>query len=788
MMRTLDQKLLRELSQSKAQSLAIGLVIASGVAVFVMSLGTLGFLESTRDAYYDRYRFAEIFASLKRAPNPVEQQIADIEGVAVVQTRIVSDVTLDVRGLAEPAVGRLVSLPDEGEPILNAIHLRRGRFPEVDRPQETVVSEAFVTANRLRIGDSVEAVMNGRLQSLTIVGVALSPEYVFQIRGGDILPDDRRFGVFWMRRRQLEAAFDMEGAFNDVSLRLLRGTNPESVIETLDRLLKPYGAVGAIARKDQISAKFLSDEIKSLRATALVAPVIFLGVAAFLLNVVMSRRISGQREIIATLKAFGYSNSEVAWHYLKSALLVAVAGAVVGSAGGMQLGSGLAKLYSEFYRFPTFVYHPDFRVVVLAIGISAVAAVAGAYRAVFKAARMAPAAAMRPETPRSFKRTILERIGLTLLFPLTLRMTLRSLQRRPVNAAFSALGIGSAVSVLLLSNFASDSLDYLIEFQFETAQRQDVQVTFYQVTSPAARFDLRNLPGVEEVEPFRSVAVRLRYGHYQYRSGILGLGERRDLYQLVDTRGAAIRLPPTGIVLGDKLAELLHVKRGDQLTVEVLEGAKPVVQVEVTGIAVEYAGTNAYMRRSELNKLMRETDALSGAFLSVDESQAAELYRQLKQTPRVASVVVKAATVQQFRDTIAENTLMMQSFTVFFAAIIAVGVVYNTARISLDERSRELATLRVIGFTRAEVSAILLSELAIVTLAAIPIGWVVGYGFCYSMVQGFESELFRIPMVIHASSYAQSGLTVAAAAAISGLLVRRRLDHLDLVAVLKSRE
>ncbi len=377
-MRTLDRKLWRELNQSKAQSLAIGLVIASGVAVFVMALGTLGFLRSTRDAYYDRYRFADVFASLRRAPNPISEQIAAIAGVASIQTRIVSDVTLDVPNLLEPAVGRLISLPDVGPSKLNAIHLRSGRLPEIDRPRECLVSEAFAVANELQIGDSVQAVMNGRLQSLKMVGIALSPEYVFQLGAGDILPDDRRFGVFWLRRRQMEAAFDMDGAFNDVSLRLLRGANSEDVIAQLDRLLKPYGAIGAIGREDQISAKFLSDEIKQLRATAFVAPVIFLGVAAFLLNVVLSRRIGTQREIIATLKAFGYANAEIAWHYLKSAMLIALMGAIIGAAGGLWLGSGLAKLYSEFYRFPTFIYHPDFRVVLSAIGISLATAAVGA--------------------------------------------------------------------------------------------------------------------------------------------------------------------------------------------------------------------------------------------------------------------------------------------------------------------------------------------------------------------------------------------------------------------------
>ncbi len=787
-MRTLNRKLLRELNASRTQSLAIGLVVASGVAVFVMAVGTLGFLSSTRDAYYDRYRFGDVFATLSRAPNTMAARIEAIDGVAQVQTRIVSDVTLDVPRLREPAVGRLISLPDSGEPKLNLVHLRQGRMPEPDRPREAVVSEAFFEANRLEIGDSVDAVMNGRLQSLEIVGVVLSPEYVFQMSGRDILPDDRRFGVFWMRNLQLEAAFDMDGAFNNVSLRLRRGAKTADVIDQLDRILKPYGAVGAIERKDQISAKFLNDEIRQLRATGLVAPIIFLGVAAFLLNVVLSRRIGTQREVIATLKAFGYSRADVAWHYLKSAILVAGIGAAVGSVGGLWLGSGLAELYTEFYRFPTTVYHVDARVVVLAFGISVAAATVGAYRAVSQAARLQPAEAMRPQTPRTFKRSLIERLGLSAWVPLVGRMIFRGFERRPIHAALSSLGIGCSVSVLLMSQFSFDAIDHLIAFQFGAAQRQDVQVNFFQVTSPSAKFDLQNIPGVQDVEVFRAVPVTFKHGHHEHRSSIMGLASRRDLFRLLNTDAQPIRIPPDGIVLGDKLADILHIQLGEELTVEVLEGSEPTLSIRVTGIATEYAGAGAYMDRRALNQLMRETDAISGAYLSVDSQQADAIYQDLKQTPRIASVAVKSATVDQFRKTIAENQTTMLSFTIFFASVIAIGVVYNTARISLDERSRELATLRVIGFTRREVSIILLGELAIITLVAIPIGWAIGYAFCYSMAKGFESELFRIPMVIYARSYAQSGLVVCIAAALSGLLVRRRLDHLDLVEVLKSRE
>jgi putative ABC transport system permease protein len=506
------------------------------------------------------------------------------------------------------------------------------------------------------------------------------------------------------------------------------------------------------------------------------------------LNIVLSRRISTHRSIIATLKAFGYTNVEIGVHYLQSSLVVAGAGALAGVIGGHWMGSGLARLYSEFYRFPSFVYRSDPRVIIAAVTISLMAAIVGSIRAVRGAVRLLPAEAMQPPAPPLYRRTWLERVGFSQALPVTMRMVMRSLQRRPIGAALSSVGIAFSVAVMVMTGFFSDALEHLIQFQFAVAQRHDVQVVFREMTSARAKHDLRNLPGVFEVEPFRAVAVNLKNGHRNYRTSVLGLDSQRHLYRLLNTEATPIRLPADGIVLNDKLADILRVTPGDTVTVEVLEGEQVVRPIEVAGIAREYSGTNGYMDRYELNRFLKEDEVLSGAFLTVDNLRRPELYQQLKRTPQVASVSIKSAMIKQFRETIAANQLTMQSFTVFFATVIAVGVVYNMARISLDERSRELATLRVIGLTHGEVSAILLGELAVVTLVAIPLGWCIGLGLCFAMVLGFESELYRIPLVIHPGSYARAAIVTIVAAVASGLVVRRRLDHLDLVEVLKSRE
>ena len=788
MINSLDRKMLRDLWQIKGQAVAITMVIACGVATFVMSLSTLSSLHETRSTYYDRYRFAHVFAHLKRAPETLVSRLAEIPGVAQVQARIVMDVTLDVEGLPEPAVGRLISIPDRPSSGLNDIYLRRGRYIDPQRSGEVLVGELFALAHQLQLGDRVTAIINGKKQQLTVVGVALSPEYVLQIKPGELLPDDKRFGIFWMGHTQLAAAFDMDGAFNDVTLSLMLGATEEEVIRRTDQLTASYGGVGAYGRDEQLSHRYLSDEIRQLRGMGRVAPTIFLSVAAFLLNVVLSRLIKTQREQIAALKAFGYANWEVGLHYLKLVLAIVVLGTTAGTLAGAWFGRNLTEMYTRFYKFPIFEYQLDWLLIVAAAAVSFLAAIVGVQATVRAAVTLPPAEAMRPEPPASYRPTLMERTGLGGLLSPAGRMVMRNIERHPWKAAMSCLGIAMAVAVLILGSFTQDALDYLIEFEFRLAQRQDVTVAFVEPTVAGVKRELQKLPGVLQIEYFRSVPTRMRARHRSRRVGLTGLDRGGDIFRLINQHEQPVSLPPDGLMLSTKLAELLDAELGDVVTVEVLEGQRGIYEVPVTAMVTELGGTNAYMNRSALHRMLREGPHLSGAHLRVEASKTDELYRRLKETPRVAGVSVKKAALQSFHETIAENLNGLRTFNIIFASIIAVGVVYNSARISLSERSRELATLRVIGFSKAEVATILLGELALLTLAALPLGMLIGYGLAYWVSLGLDTEVYRIPLVVNPATYAFSAIVVLVAAIGSGFSVRRGLSHLDLVAVLKTRE
>ncbi len=787
MVTALNRKLFRELVRHWPQLLAAALVMAVGVGALTMSLSTLRSLERARDTYYERYRFPDLFTHIKRAPMSLKDRIQQIPGVSRVSARIVVDVTLDVPGLAEPANGRLISIPDAPPFGLSELHLRRGRLPEPGRSGEVVASEAFTQAHDFSLGQSVSAVINGRLQRLTIVGIGLSPEFIYQIQPGSFLPDNKRFGVFWMSQRDLAPAFNLDGAFNDLAVALSPGAVVPDVLRRLDALTEPYGGTGAFERKDQTSHQYLSDELSQLRGMAVIPPIVFLSASAFILNIVFARLVRTQREQAAALRAFGYSTLQIATHYLMMVVVVALAGGALGVALGWRMGLLVTELYVQFFRFPVFEFTLSRPAIALALSVGVGAAVAGTLITIRRAAALSPAQAMRPETPPDYRTTILERLKVQRFLSPVGRMILRHLERQPLRAAMTTLGMSLALAVLILGSYSHGAVNELMDFQFQRVQRQDATIVLTEPATPRAAAAIAELSGVVSAEYFRAVPVRFRSGHIERRESITALDPAPALNRVLSEAGRPVAMPGSGLLLTDTLARLLRLSRGDRVRVEVLEGQRPVADLTVSDIVMTYLGTAAYMDRHALNELMQEGPVISGAFLRVDAAAAPRLYQTLKQVPAVGGVTIKRAAVDTFENTFAKNILVMRLFNLAFAGTIAFGVMFNSARIALAERAHEFATLRILGFRRSEVSAILLGELAVLTLLAIPIGLALGRLLTMYAATALETETHRIPAFINVRTYAFGIVVVAAAAAISGFIVRRGVNTLNLVEVLKSK-
>ena len=787
-MRALQRKLRRDAWHYRSQIGAIALVMACGVAVFVSMRSMHGYLRDRQAAYYADYHFAQLFAQVRRAPLAVAARLRAIPGVESVEPRVVSQVVLDVPGLEEPATGWLVSIPDRPRPMLNGIVLRSGRYP--GRGDEVVVSQAFARANRLRLTDRVGAVLEGRWETLRIVGTAISPEFIYEIppSGASIFPDNRRFGVIWMQESGLAGAFDLVGAFNDVSFSLARDAQVPDVIARVDRILAPYGGTGAYTRKHQVSDQFISSEIEETQVTSILLPSVFLGVTAFLLHLVLSRLVATEREQIAVLKAFGYSNSAVALHYLGFAAVPVGLGTLVGTAGGVQLAAWFAGVYSRFYQFPDVSYHVDPGVLLGAVAVGGGAAVVGALSAVRRVLALPPAEAMRPESPASFRPGLFDRAGLGWRIPLAARTILRNIQRRPGRALLNVTGLALAVALTVSGRFMFDAIDFIKRLQFYDVWRQDVGVGFNRPLEAGVRWELARLPGVTRVELTRDIPVRLRHGQAEERVAIQALEERALLRRIMEPDRAVWPAPAGGLLLTVALAHRLHLSVGDSVTVEVLEGRRPVLTLPVAGVVNELLGLGAYVRFDALHRELREGPTASGALLSVDPNARAALNRRFKRMPAVSGVTWLDTLLSGFENTIAESFRISIVSIVIFAVIIASGVVYNAARVALAERGRELASLRVLGFTRREVAVMLLGEQALLTVVAIPLGLGAGRLLCWLVVTRFTSDLFRLPLVISDVTRLFAVAVLCLAATGSAFIVWRRIQRLDLVAVLKTRE
>ena len=787
-MKALDRKLLRDLRLMWSQALTIALVVASGIAGFITTFSAYDALSWSRDVYYSQARFADVFSALKRAPLSLTAQLETLPGAAHVQTTLVHDVPIDLPEVPDPITGRLIGLDLREMPRLNQVYVRSGRMIQAHQSgdMEALVSEGFAVGRGLKPGDRVRALVNGKRESLQIVGIATSPEYIFAGLAGS--PDQRGFGIFWVDHAALAAAYNEAGAFNRVAVRLAPQASEGEVIDGLNRLLGPYGGVNAHGRDRQMSNLILDSEIKEQRVLGTVLPSIFLAVAAFLLNVVLSRQISTQREQIAALKALGYDNRAIGMHYLKLVMVIAALGVLIGLLTGAWLGHWFSGIYAEHFRFPEIYYRVKPALVLVAASVAFAAAVAGTLGAIRSTVMLAPAEAMRPPSPGVYRPMLLERLGLKDKFSPAMRMILRTMERRLLRTVLTTVGVAVSMAIVVSGAFWGDSIDYLIQTQFELVLRGDVEMSLIEATPVDVLHEVRRLPGVSATEGLRTVGVRFVHEHHDRWGAIQGLEVDPDLLRIVDVAHHVSQPPQDGLLITDRLAQRLQVKPGDVLQVEVQEGQRPVLQIPVRGVVNEMMGMNAYMERRALNRLLQEGDLVNQIVVAVDRTREPEFLLRLKELPRIVGAVSNTVMLRNLQEVTARNMLVFSAILTTFACIIAVGVVYNTARIALAERAWELASLRVLGFTRSEVSGFLLGELAIEIALALPLGVALGYGLALAITNLIKTDEFFFPLIIEPKTYAFAALSVVVAGLVSALIVRRRIDRLDLVAVLKTRE
>lgn len=787
-MKPLQKKLLRDLWRLKWQIAAIALLIACGVSVTVMAYSAQQALRAAQDRFYAETRFADVFAGCKRAPLSLAADIARIPGVAAVDVRVQSAGLMEVPGLTRPATARIVSLPDDPAGGLNRILLRQGRMPDPARTDEAVALKTFLDAAHVKIGDRLTAVIEGRALSFRIVGSVLSPEYVYVPSPESTMPDDAHQGVFWMPRRVIERAEGLGGAFNTVALRLAPGAPVAGALAATDRVLAPYGGQAAVARADQASNRFIVAEMKELSTSATVIPPVFLLVAAALVHLVVGRMVDVEREQIGLLKAFGYGDFEAAVPYLQLAAAIGVLGAVAGGLLGLWFGAEITELYTQYVRFPTLNTEFSWAAFAIASLVSILAASAGSALAVWRAAGLSPAVAMQPPRPPDYRPGPLERIGLVRWLDQPTRMMLRSLERFPARAAMTALGLAASLTLLVGTQFLFHSLDYVLDHAYFRAQRWSESVGFAEVRDVRAIATVRRLPGVYAAEPVRIAPARIRANGRDERTMVEGIEPGALMARPLAEDGRVIPFEGRGVILSEALASRLGVVPGGFVDLEIDEGRRPRTHLPVTATSVDYSGLAVYMARDAVNRLLADGDVASGAQLLVRPTDRLAFYRAIEQTPQIIAASSRDDTVAGWRQAMVEAFQMTITFYVGFAAAVAFGVAFNTGRISLAERSRDLATLHVLGFDHRECAYILLGELIALAILAVPVGLIGGDLFARGLVLAYSRDELRLPAGVGPESWGVALTAYFAAVLIACAIVGRRIWTLDLVAVLKTRE
>jgi len=790
MVSVLHKKLWRDLWRLRASVLAISLIVASGIALMIGALNTIKTIEVTRQVYYDQSGFGDLFANAHRVPRHLRHEIAALPGVRRMDDKVVGAALIDLPSLKVPARGQLISIDPalDGGSTLNRVLLDEGRMPMAQADHEVVAHFSFAKATGLELGDEMSVTMRGRRMMLKVVGIGSSADTIYAMPAGSILPDEKGYGIFWVNRDLLDAIYDYEGAFNSLIIDVERDANAEILISRIDQILAPFGGTGSYDRGDHPSNAMLDNEIEQLTNMVRVIPVLFLAIAAFLINVIMGRLVALEREQIGLFKAFGMRERRIALHYLGFAVAITFMGGILGVIVGFFLSSLMAELYQIAFRFPFMLQQNDAASFLIGMSVSLAAAVAGAFTATRRVMALEPAEAMAPEPPTSYKPTFFERMGLTRSWKEPSRMVLRHVMRRPWRALVSVTGLSLAVAIVILGNYFGAASETLIDTYFYRNQTQDLTISLVEARPKSAQFSLEGIDGVLRAEGSNGASVKLRYGPVEKRTGIIARSEGAVLSQVMNEAEEIIAIPKQGIVLSKSLAEQLHVAVGDLVTVELLTGQRYTREVPVTAIIKLYIGQGAYMSIEAFGRLTGEAQQYRQYEAKIDPEQLPVIVRELMDLPMVQSVTTRLSAFESFGQMMERSITIMGTVFGFFAALIAVGVVYNSARIALSEQARELASLRVLGYSVREAGFILIGQLVLLTVLSFVPGAVLGYYFSFAMSEMMQNDLMRMPFSFSSNSVILGILIVSAAAIGSAMLVGRRVAHLDLVAVLKSRE
>ncbi|MFW6189776.1 MAG: FtsX-like permease family protein [Planctomycetota bacterium] len=786
----LHRKLWRDVRRHWAEFLAAAAVILCATCVYVSLRTVYVSLVASRDAYYSRYNFPEFWIHLEKAPQSALKDVDEIDGVWRVRGRIVEDVPLEVEGNEGAVVGRFISMSEHRRDMMSDIHLVTGSYFPGAAAEEVIVNRRFCEANDLRVGDTFQATINERKETLRIVGTAYSPEYVYTVRTvQQFAPTDRDFAIIFARESFVEDAFDMTNAFNNVIGLLRPGADVDRVLDRAEEALDEYGVYVNYGRGDQVSNRFLLEELKGVRTSARIIPGLFLIVAAIVVHIIVRRMTEQQRTQIGLMCALGYSKPRVVAHYVSYALVIALLGTAGGVVAGYLLAGQWVQVYNRFFRFPALRVVLDPRAVLIALALSAGMCGVGAARSAWKVLRIDPAVAIRPAPPqgsRSFHGGPLA--GLWRRLPLIWRITLRNCLRARSRALFSVFGVAVAMMMLVVGVSMNDFFEWIMDYQFGTVDRSDARVDFAVEEPEAAALEIAKLDGVHRAEGILQVAGELRNGWRKKYVALMGLPRQSRLYRVFDTDGNRIPLPKDGLLVPKRVAEMMHLSRGDTVMLDPYLKDKDERPAVVRGVVEQYIGLELYADREYLARLLRDGPLVNGAVCSLDRGRTEAVMGRMDDLPGISAVSSTRRILSNFREQVKGLMNVAILIQTVAAAIIAFAVIYNATAVSIAEQERDLACMASLGYEREDVARIATNDIMPLGIIGIIIGAPAAYAACLGIARAYETELYKLPVVIYPQTYLRAAVLVLVFLLLARWVSKRRVHGIDIVRRLKTRE
>lgn len=792
----LAKKLLRTIRTTRGQFLAVSVVVLVGITVYI-SMSTVSYnMSRSRDIFYSDNNFADYYFQVIKAPEGVIKQVESVPGVSRATGRIQKDVPVIGKN-GERATARLTSYPLPMNTEVNRLQLLSGRlfdkYPE-GGDAEVLLDPQYASANRLSPGDTVTVVAEGRQVLLTVTGTATAPEFIYPMKDtASLIPEPGNFGIFMVPHNQVQQILNLSGQINQVVIKLSPGVDEKVVAEQIDGILEPYGRLASYPRKQQLSDAVLSGELDQLRMMSRFLPSIFLGIAALIEFVMLGRMVKSQRSQIGTMKAIGYNNFQIMWHYTSYALLVGMLGALLGSIAGVMLASSLSLLYAQFFNLPEVVSGASGQSLLYGFALSLSAGAVAGLTASRGVLNVQPAESMQPEAPKGSGNIFLESWAwFWRRLDTAWKMGLRTIMRNRLRSAITLLGVVFATGMMIVAFFFQDTVNVMIDEYF--TQKYDYFVRFNGPVREPALLDITRLDGVTRAEPVFEVPVKLHFEGRSQEELLIGLPHDTKMQRLASETGSPLQLPDSGLLISSSTARKLQARVGDEVQVETLLPLGPTRRstVRIMGVNQQFVGGMSYLTLAEANRIMHDNRLISGAMLKIDMGRASLVEAELNDMTGVSSILSRRAEMESFTSQM-DYMYFFVAIMVSFAILLGFAIVYNASIISFAERRRELASLRVMGFTVQEVSGLLLKENLLQTLLGVALGLPFGRLLADYYIQAMmtSSDLYStytFKLVIYPTTYFLSALGGVFFIMAAYRLAVRGVKTLDLVEVLKTRD